>query len=490
MWHSNKAVVIGAGISGLTCAYRLQELGIESLVLEASAIPGGAIATLRRNGFVFEAGPQFPRFPEPVWSLVRALNLQNEFIAGDPKAKRYILRDRQLYPAPFSVPGLLSTGLVSLKSKFLLLTEAFRNSEPPKTEETLEQFVQRKFGPEILNYLVDPFISTIFFGDAAKIGMQSAFPDLVDWERKDGSVARGAIRSFRAKQKLRPPDPLRVTAYANSTQIALTDALPTLGSFRTGMATLPEKLAERLTENIRFSVKVESIAPAQSANGSPRSGWRIQTADQEEIFAEALILSVPAYAAASLLERCSPQLSSLLREIEHAALGVVSLAYHRHQVAHPLDGFGFMIPRQENLHSICTFWNSSVFPQHAPNRMVLVTSYVRASQDLNVSDIADQQLSQIVQTEIAPILRITGAPADTLVSKFRRALPQYAVGHAERVARLREALRQSPGLYLAGNFLSGRSIGDCAASGFRAAEELHRHFQSCASNIPALRGDR
>jgi oxygen-dependent protoporphyrinogen oxidase len=191
-----KAVVIGAGITGLACAFRLRQLGIRVLVLEASDKAGGVISTVRRNGFLFEGGPQCPRFPKPVWTLIRELGLKDEFIAGDPRAKRYILRNGKLQGAPFSAGGLLTTSLVSFKSKYGLLSEAFRHSHPPAGEESLAEFVDRKFGAEVLDYLVDPFISTIFFGDPNKMGMHSAFPALVEWEQSRGSVVRGAIRAY------------------------------------------------------------------------------------------------------------------------------------------------------------------------------------------------------------------------------------------------------------------------------------------------------
>ncbi len=149
---------------------------------------------------MFEAGPQCPRFPKSVWTLIRELGLQDEFIAGDSRAKRYILRNGKLHRAPFSAGGLLTTSLVGLKSKYSLLSEVFRRSHPPANEESLAEFVDRKFGPEVLDYLVDPFISTIFFGDPHKMGMHSAFPALVEWEQSRGSVMRGALRACRAKR--------------------------------------------------------------------------------------------------------------------------------------------------------------------------------------------------------------------------------------------------------------------------------------------------
>jgi len=256
-----KAVVISAGITGLACAFRLQQLGIRVLILEAGAKAGGVISTVRKNGFLFEAGPQCPRFPKSVWTLIRELGLKNEFIAGDPRAKRYILRSDELHRAPFSASGLLTTRLVSLKSKYRLLSEVFRQSHPPAREESLAEFVDRKFGAEVLDHLVDPFISTIFFGDPHKMGMHSAFPALVEWEQSRGSVVRGAIGAYRAKRKANTEPQVEGSSTNDSNlkhgDLHVTDALPSLGSFKKGMGTLVECLAEKLGEDLRLGANLE-----------------------------------------------------------------------------------------------------------------------------------------------------------------------------------------------------------------------------------------
>ena len=485
MGHINKVVVVGAGISGLACAYRLHELGVTPLVLEAAGTPGGIISTVRRNGFVFEGGPQFPRFPEPVWRLVRSLGLESEFIAGDSKAKRYILRGNRLHLAPFSASGLFSTTLVGLKSKALVLSEVFRTSRPPDREETLAEFVHRKFGPEILDYLVDPIISTVFFGDANDMGMQSAFPSLVEWERASGSLARGAIRSFRSRHGERV---LKNRSSTDAARMTVTDALPTLGTFRSGMATLPEKLAAALKENIHYNTEIKSVT--FEGNDKLHSGWRMRLATGQEVDADALVIATPAHAAAALLEGYFPKLASQLGEITHSALGVVSCAYRREQVSHLLDGFGFMIPRREGFDTICTFWNSSLFPMHAPAATILMTSYVRAKGEAGIASLPDNTLSQIVHSENGKILGISGEPIDVEVWKHSHALPQYAAGHMQRMERIRELLSQVPGLSLAGNFLNGRSIGDCALTGIRAADDVCRHLQVPSSSYATSRGDR
>jgi oxygen-dependent protoporphyrinogen oxidase len=477
-----KVVVIGAGISGLACAFRLRQLGIPVLILEASAKAGGVISTVRRNGFLFEAGPQCPRFPKSVWTLIFELGLQEEFIAGDPRAKRYILRDGQLHRAPFSAGGLFTTSLVGLKSKYSLLSEVFRRSHPPTQEESLAEFVDRKFGAEVLDYLVDPFISTIFFGDPHKMGMLSAFPALVEWEQSRGSVVRGALSAYRSKRNRNAKSPLAEGSSARDSHskrgdLHVTDALPSLGSFKQGMGALVERLAEKLRDHLRFGVNAESIT-AQNGDNQPDPVWRIRLSSGEELSAGAVVVATPAYAAAPLLGESMAQLSVLLAGIEHAPMDVVSCAFDRRQIRHPLDGFGFMVPRRERLHTFCTFWNSSLFPAHARSGTVVMTSFAARGGDGNLDEVPDDVLGQHVEAENAAVLGITGGPIDRMTWKYPRALPQYNVGHAQRVKEIREALSQVPGLFLAGNYLAGRSIGDCVDTAFQAADLLHSRFSS------------
>jgi oxygen-dependent protoporphyrinogen oxidase len=477
--YAYKAAVIGAGLSGLACAYRLKQLGIHPIVFESTEGPGGVIRTVRRDGFVFEGGPQCPRFPAPVWALVKELNLEKEFLYGDRKAKRYIWKEGQLHPAPFSPFGLVTTRLVDTRSKLRILGEMFGSTLPPDHEESLAEFIERKFGSEVLEYLVDPFISTVFLGDAGKMGMESAFPAFVEWERNHGSLMRGAIRGSLSRQRWAESErsPTTNRHETNRRSLHLSDALPSLGSFTSGMGMLPERLSETLGESMKYGAKAESLELVKSEKGAATTGWRVRLSGGEEITAGCLLLAVPAYVAARLLEKSAPQLSALLGEIAYAPMCSVSLAYERAQVFHSLDGFGFMVPRREGLNTICTFWNSSLFGGRAPEGKVLMTSFAGRHSNEALAASSDEECARTIHAENARTLGIRGEPVEQMVWRYPRALPQYNVGHAKRVAEIRHLLETLPNLGLVGNYLAGRSIGDCVELASRAAEKLNSRMQ-------------
>jgi len=476
---AKKVVVVGAGISGLACAYRLKQLGVPSLVLEAGERAGGLIKTVRRNGFLFEAGPQCPRFPPPVWRLVRELNLESQFLAGDPKAKRYIFRHGRLHLAPFSPTGLIRTSLIGLSSKLRILAEVLATSHPPAHEESLAEFVERKFGEEVLHNLVDPIISTVFLGDSRKMGMDSAFPALVQWERSQGSLARGALRARKAKRNGRTSEDRSAPAHPGASRgtLQVTKALPSLGSFRAGMGSLPERLAEQLKECIRYKVPVASLTGPPGDGRPAETQWQIRLTNGETIAAEHLVLAVPAYVAATLLKESAPQLAFELHAIEYAPMCTVSLAYDRAQVANGLEGFGFMVPRREGLVTVCTFWNSFLFGGRAPVGEVLITSFAGREANDAFGAKSGEECARVIEAENAKILGITGAPVERMVWEIPRALPQYNVGHARRVTEIDRIVRTLPEIYLAGNFLKGRSIGDCVETATGVAERLHSLLQ-------------
>jgi protoporphyrinogen/coproporphyrinogen III oxidase len=461
MKTSAQVAVIGAGISGLACAYRLLQLGLEVTVFESSSAAGGMIDSVAKDGMIFEAGPQsFQGTPE-LLALIRELGLESQLQKADPRAPRYVLLHGRLRKIPMSPQALLASTLLNPLSRWKIASEPFKKSRPPNGEESVASFVRRKFGHEILEYLVAPFVSGVYAGDPEKLSLQAAFPTLNDWERQYGSVLRGAIKS-------RPPKEQRTGA-------------PPLCSFTHGVAALPRTMATKLGESLQYSTRAVSVAflDRGAATAGATCEIRIVRDEQEQsASAGAVVVATPAYAAAHLLESFSPQLAHTLSGIAYAPVAVVASSYYRQQVGDPLDGFGFLVPRGEKVRTLGTVWNSSLFPGRAREGSVTLTSFIGGATDPEVIQQHEENIAAIVTEENARILGITGPPAEIAVWKYSRALPQYNLGHGHIVEAIRDAERDSPGLFFAGNYLEGPAIGKCVENGFQTAEAVRKYLQT------------
>jgi len=473
MGNDRQTVVIGSGITGLACASKLRQMGVSVEVLEASERAGGVITAERRNGFLFDGGPQCPRFPHALWDLVLELGLEKEFVHVSARAKRFVWKRGELHPAPLSPWGLIKSRLVGAGCKARFIAEPFGNSHPPQEEESLAEFIRRKFGDEAVDYLIDPFAQSVFFAAPDDIGMESTMPAVARWERETGSVFRGGIKARRKYKKPAAEIERSATENQPAPHVPVTDFLPPLGSFKGGFAALTEKLAESLGGALRFGAGVESLC-AGGAGSSSR--WKIRLSDGGEMRADSVVIAAPAHEAAKLLEYAAPHLSSLVGEIPYSPLAVVSSGYDRKQVRHPLDGFGFNVPRCEGLHTISCTWVSSLFPERAPEGKVLVTTFARPVADENFLDRGPEEIARAVEGEVAAILGISGDAVDRAVWKHERALPQYRVGHVQRVAAIRDAAREFAGLEIAGNYLDGRSVGESVDVALSAAEAISREL--------------
>ena len=226
--------------------------------------------------------------------------------------------------------------------------------------------------------------------------------------------------------------------------------------------------------------------PSGTGNRESTSTWKIALADGQAIVVDHIVLALPAYEAARLLGRSVPELACELEAMEYTPMGGVSSGYDRRQVKNTLDGFGFMVPRKEGLRTICTFWNSSLFPGRAPDGKVLITSFARSEEAGEFSAIDDDSYPRCIEAENARILGITGEPEIRNVWRHSQALPQYNVGHRKRVTAINDFLPIVPNLHLAGNYLKGRSIGECVELAFQVAD--HVHSQLDAMNIQPATG--
>jgi len=458
---TRSVIIIGGGVSGLACAYRLKKLGVPVTLLEASPRVGGLIETVEKDGFLFESGPQSFQGTETLLGLIHELGIDDELQKADPSAPRYILRQGRLRKIPMSPQAMLATSLLSPGTRWKIVSEPFKRTRPPNEEESVADFVRRKFGHEILEYLVSPFVSGVYAGDPEKLSLRAAFPTIEEWEREYGSVIRGQMKS-------------RPSASSGSTTAR--KGPPPLCSFRSGLNTLMQAMGASLGE----SAQSGTCASAMSRSGNlADAGYEIRVTRggrQETIAAQAVVLATPAYAASHLAASVAPSLASILSGIAYASLAVVGAAYHKRQAGAPLDGFGVLIPRSEKHRTLGIVWNSSLFAGRAPEGQMVVTSFVGGATDPEIVAKTDAEIAAIVQDDHARILGITGSPITSAVWKHEKALPQYNLGHGHAVEAIREAERAIPGLYFAGNYLEGPSIGKCVEEAFQTADAIRDHL--------------
>ncbi|MGH9757896.1 MAG: protoporphyrinogen oxidase [Candidatus Acidiferrales bacterium] len=459
MSDANQVMVIGGGVSGLACAYRLQQLQIPCTLLESGTTPGGLAATFEHGGFLFESGPQSFQATPALRNLIGETGLQDELLEADAKAPRFILRNGHLLKIPLSPQGFLITSLLGARSRWKLATEALRRTQPPEVEESVAAFVRRKFGHEILEYLVSPFVSGVYAGDPERLSLRAAFPTLEDWEREYGSVLRGAAKSHQKNE-------------------SGSKGPPALCSLKKGVSQLPLKMAQKLGSSVKAGARVVSISRPMQTEGS-RFDLRVSTSGAEDtVTASCVVLAAPAYAAGHLVERVSARLASLLLGIAYAPVAVVAAGYAAHQIVSPPNGFGVLIPRSEGLRTLGTVWNSSLFAGRAPQGMFTMTSFAGGATDPGIVDLAEEEIAGIVRDETARVLDIGGPPVASRVWRHPKALPQYNLGHAHTVESIRAAAGEIPGLFFAGNYLSGPSLGKCVEQGFQSADAAANYFRS------------
>jgi oxygen-dependent protoporphyrinogen oxidase len=455
----HNVLVIGGGISGLACAWRLRALGLPALLVERSSRFGGVIDTIEKDGFRFDIGPQSFLASEALDALIGELDLTGELLRADPRAPRYILLRGRLVAAPLSPPALLRTPLVGWRTKLRLLSEPFRRTHPPEGDESIAAFVRRKFGDDLLNNLAAPFVSGVYAGDPEKLSLSSAFPAVRRFEEEHGSVIRGAMKS-RKKEK---------TPRAS------------LCNFRAGLVTLTQALAAKLGERARCGAEVTAIS-ANAAGAGPSFEVALRHGGlSESLSASAIVVATPTDAAARLLAGVDPRFAEVLARVEYAPVAQVGAGYRLADISEPklreTGGFGFLVPRGEGLRLLGTVWNSCLFAGRAPDspeEMVTCTSFLGGATDPAICGQSDLEIGATAHAEVARVLGIREAPVLHHVARWERALPQYNLGHGRIVRTLGELCALHPGLFLAGNYLAGPSLGACVEQANQVAEQVAR----------------
>lgn len=443
------ALVVGGGISGLVCAYALRKAGIDAQLVETSPRPGGVISSVTRDGFLLELGPQSFSGTPALRELCAELGISKELLQAPRRAPRYVLIDGKLRPVPMSPPAFLMSSLMNGSTKWALMRDILGKSIPPDGDESVAAFVRRKFSPQLLDRLVGPFVSGIYAGDPERLSARSAFPQLYEAEKAAGSIVRGMLRLTKSKKGPRER--------------------PTLQSFREGSDTLVRALANNLGPALLTQTCVTGI----SCQNDGSFDIRLENHGRDEsVSAHSLILATPTDVTGALLSRLDSSFETQLSSIEYASVAVVSLGYRNNDVGHSLNGFGFLVPRSAGLRVLGSVWNSSLFPGRAPEGQALLTSFVGGATDSGAATLEPQELASLVHREISPLLSIKSAPIFSNVTIWPRALPQYNLGHGDRLAAVANACSRFPGLWLTGNYLQGPAVGSCVDHAVAVAEQV------------------
>jgi oxygen-dependent protoporphyrinogen oxidase len=445
-------IIVGAGISGLSLAYRLQHAAPAATItlLEQRERPGGTLWTERRDGFQVEIGPNgFLDTKPSTVTLGRDIGLGDRLIAASEASgrNRYLFLNGKLQLLPRGLGSFLATRLLSWRSKLALLTERFRKSRRDGADESLDAFVRRRAGAEVAEVLADAFVTGIYAGDPTLLSVRAAFPRLAAFEEQHGSVLKGMIASARQR---RAEAAARGEPYQRGGK---------MWSFREGLRLLAETLVARLRQPPLLGVAVQRIEHLPPEAGPAR--WRVVGEGGNSWTADALVLTCPAPVQSLLLANLDPELAERVGGIPYCGVAVVALGYRREDVPHALDGFGYIVPQRTRRDLLGVQWCSSIFPERAPPGMVLLRVLAGGWHRPEIVSWDEERLRTAIRAELRLALGIAAPPAFVHVVRWQRAIPQYHLGHLERVAWIEERANRYPGLFLGGNAFHGVALNDC-----------------------------
>lgn len=474
-----RAAVLGGGMTGLTAAYYLQReaaaqnLPLEVTLVEASGRLGGMVNTLRRDGCFIERGPDsFLARKLPMIRLAEELGIADELTGTNQAARKtYIVRDGVLHlmPAglylgvPTSESSFLETGLVSEEGKRRALAEKdYKPSGAAGGDESVGEFLQRHFGPEMVDRIFEPLLAGIYAGDLYALSLEATFPQFREMEIRRGSLIAGMTEARQA-------EPAAAAANAGEDR--------SIGSiffnFRRGLSTVTETLEDRLREGgcvIRLGGRAASLSVRMDGE---KPVYRIALDNGEDLEADAVVVALPAREIARLLEPFTDV--SAMRNIRYLSVANVVFGYDAAGFDHPLDGTGFLVPRSEKRLITASTWTSTKWPHTAPPDKRLIRCYVgRAGEEENV-ELSDEEMTAGVYRDLQELMGLTAKPVFVEITRLRHSMPQYPVGHRRAVdAFVTELQERMPGVVPAGQPFGGVGLPDCVAEGKRAAEAIVR----------------
>ncbi|MBO2008231.1 protoporphyrinogen oxidase [Hymenobacter negativus] len=440
-----KIAIIGGGISGLTLAWYLQKSGIPYDLFEADAQPGGNLHSWAApEGYLLEIGPNSLQLSAELEELLADLNLTDQIEdAAAVSQNRYVLRAGRYQILPSSPPTLLTNGFFSLKAKWQLLKEFRQPAAPLDPTETVAHFFRRRFGPEIVDYAVNPFMAGIYAGDPEQLLINKTFPQLAALEQQHGSVLRGLMKSGKGAGRRR------------------------IITLKGGAQTIPQTIAAQLT-NYQSSTSVTAISRATDGT------YQVELRGPQGLEAAPgythLALALPAYAAAPLLETLFPQAAAALAAVNYPPMSAVYSAYDRAAVTHPLNGFGALNPKVEGTYAAGSIWTSSIYPQRVPTGQVLFTTFVGGAQYEEAARQPEAAQKAAVHAELSKFYGISGAPRWQYRYSWPRSIPQFDT-HIIAAHAAADALTAENVISIA-NWRAGVGVPDCIRYARKQAEVL------------------
>ena len=484
--ETKRVAIIGGGIAGLSAAHRIRELDAtaEIVLIDSRNRLGGVIQTIEKEGFLIECGPDMLATKDR-WAvdLCQRIGLQDELIETNPAHRRaFVVHRNRLHPvpagfkllSPSQLLPLMRTRLLSPLGKLRALREYWVRSRRDSADESLADFTRRRLGKEVFERIVEPLVGGIYTADAEKLSMQATLPQFLEMEQSHGGLIRGARKAKRAAQD---------KAVESGAGYGMFVTL------RQGLSTLVESLAAELPgDGIQLNSSVSQIKVTDDQRWEMKLSQEDLSSQTSAVF-DGVVVATPTHVAAQLLQTTSEDLARQLSGIESASSAVVISGFRREDISHPLDGFGFVVPSRENRSILACSFSSVKFAGRAPAGNVLLRTFVGGACQSELLQQSDEEIESMVQRELQPLIGVQQAPIFTDVIRWTKAMPQYHLGHVQRVQEIQQQVAQLPGLELAGNGLSGVGIPQCVHSGETAAERLIKSWNESRTAEPGHQMD-
>jgi len=442
---TKKIAIIGAGITGLSVAWQAKKLGVEIDLFESKKKGGGVIQTESNGEWRYELGPNTLLLKDPeIEELIESVGLSSRLETANSEAsKRFIVRDGDLQALPQSFKDFLKTPLFSGKAKARLMGEPFVGKSD--SEVSIADFFENRFGKEILDYAVNPFIAGIHAGKPENLSVKHAFPALHELEQSSGSVILGGLR--------------KVFKRTGTKKIKRR-----LISFESGLQELPEKLMSQIS-NIHFDHTLERSEKRED-------GWHIYTNNGEYGPYSDLVVTIPLHKWDEEKLPLTKASAKKLQNVTHPPLSMMILGYKKADVKHPLDGFGFLVPEVENRSVLGALFTSTLFKNRAPKGHHLLTVFTGGARQPETARMESEELLKLVEDDLKSLIGLRGSPVFKDHIYWPKSIPQYETGYGEIYSVFNDLEKDNPGLHLAGNFRHGISVPDCIKNGLNLGETL------------------